>query len=62
MLAILVLILLVVLESARGGHEGDQYIPPRLENGRIVPGHFVSEPDAEPAPDEGETTEGDDPQ
>lgn len=46
LLALLVMILLVVLESVRGGHAGDQYVPPRLENGRVVPGHFVSEPEA----------------
>ncbi|MAK63236.1 MAG: hypothetical protein CMF75_00600 [Maricaulis sp.] len=46
LLALLVMILLVALESVRGGHAGDQYVPPRLENGRVVPGHFVSEPEA----------------
>ena len=46
LLALLVMILLVVLESVRGGHAGDQYGPPRLEKGRVVPGHFVSEPEA----------------
>ena len=58
LLAILVMILLVVLESVRGGHEGDQYVPPRLENGRAVPGHFVSEPETET----GDAPEDDEPQ
>ena len=58
LLAILVMILLVVLESVRGGHEGDQYVPPRLENGRVVPGHFVSEPETET----GDAPEDDEPQ
>ncbi|WP_203292967.1 DUF6111 family protein [Maricaulis parjimensis] len=52
LLAILVLIIMVVLESVRGGHAGDQYVPPRLENGRVVPGHFVpeDEPDDDDSP------------
>ena len=61
LLAILMMILLVMLDSARGGHEGDLYVPPRLENGRIVPGHFVSNPD--PSNDEAaDAPEGEDPQ
>ena len=40
-LAIGMMIVLVFWDSSRGGHHGDQYVPPRLENGRVVPGHFV---------------------
>lgn len=40
-LAIGMMIVLVFWDSSRGGHQGDQYVPPRLENGRVVPGHFV---------------------
>ena len=40
-LAVLVMLVLVVLDSARGGHEGDRYVPPQMIDGEIVPGYFI---------------------
>jgi hypothetical protein len=40
-LSILVMVSLVLLESGRGGHEGELYVPSRVVDGRVVPGYFV---------------------
>lgn len=40
LLAVFVLLGLVWFESARGGHEGDCYVPARVVDGEIVPGYF----------------------
>ena len=39
--AIVMMIVLVMIDAARGGHEGDQYVPPRVVDGEVVPGYFV---------------------
>lgn len=36
------MVAMTLIDSARGGHEGDQYVPPRVVDGRIVPGHFIA--------------------
>ncbi|WP_300542123.1 DUF6111 family protein [Maricaulis sp.] len=59
-LAIAMMIVLVVLDAMRGGHEGDQYVPPRMVDGEIVPGHFVPPSERDEPADAGE--EDDDPQ
>ncbi|WP_417481406.1 DUF6111 family protein [Maricaulis sp.] len=57
-LSILVLISLVMLESSQGSHEGEVYVPPRVVDGRVVPGHFVPVEEFEAGnPATGETTE-----
>lgn len=40
-LAVASMIVLVVIDSAGGGHAGDCYIPPRVVDGEIQPGYFV---------------------
>lgn len=65
--AVVVMIGLVLLDSSRGGHEGDQYVPPRMVDGEIQPGYFIRSGEAEEDADEdtGEDAEdppGDDPQ
>ncbi|MHA6289367.1 DUF6111 family protein [Maricaulis sp. CAU 1757] len=47
-LAVVMMIGLVVIETLRGGHEGDRYVPPRMVDGEIVPGHFERVEDEEP--------------
>ena len=37
----MMVLVLVVLDSARGGHEGDRYVPPQMIDGEIVPGYFI---------------------
>jgi len=44
-LAVVVMIALVVMESLRGGHEGDVYVPPQVVDGEVVPGHFEARED-----------------
>lgn len=57
-LSILMMIALVLLESGRGGHEGELYVPSRMVDGRIVPGYFVPVEEAEATdPDAGEATD-----
>ena len=65
--AVVVMIGLVLLDSARGGHEGDQYVPPRLVDGEIQPGYFIRSDGAgedtnEDAGDDVEDPPGDQPQ
>ncbi|MEA1942161.1 MAG: DUF6111 family protein [Pseudomonadota bacterium] len=48
--AIVMMIVLVMIDAAGGGREGDRYVPPRVVDGEVVPGHFVP---AEEADDEG---------
>ncbi|WP_417468710.1 DUF6111 family protein [Maricaulis sp.] len=57
-LAVLMMIALVLVESSRGGHEGEIYIPSRIVDGRVVPGRFVpaGEVEADDA-EAGDTTE-----
>lgn len=43
--AILAMIVLTVLDASHAGHDGERYVPPRMENGEIVPGHFVPRDD-----------------
>ena len=57
-LAIVAMIGLALFDASRGGHEGDQYVPPRVVDGRVVPGHFV--PAGEVGTDEAETPEPED--
>lgn len=57
-LAIVAMIALALFDASRGGHEGDQYVPPRVVDGRVVPGHFV--PAGEVGTDEAETPEPED--
>jgi hypothetical protein len=40
-LAVIAMIVMVVIDASSAGHEGDQYVPPRVVDGRVVPGHFV---------------------
>lgn len=40
-LAILAMVLLTMLDASRAGHDGERYVPPRMVDGEIVPGHFV---------------------
>jgi len=47
--AIVMMIVLVMIDAASGGHEGDRYVPPRVVDGEVVPGYFVP---AEEADDE----------
>lgn len=54
-LAIVAMIALAMFDASRGGHEGDQYVPPRVVDGRVVPGHFV--PAGEVESDEADTPE-----
>ena len=57
-LSILMMIALVLLESGRGGHEGELYVPSRMVDGRVVPGYFVPVEEAEATgPDEGDATD-----
>ena len=52
------MIALVLLESGRGGHEGELYVPSRMVDGRVVPGYFVPVEEAEATgPDEGDATD-----
>ena len=62
--AIVVMVAMALIDSARGGHEGDQYVPPRLVDGEVVPGHFARQgEDDDLAEDETpEATPGDTPQ
>ena len=46
-LSVLVMIALVLLESGRGGHEGELYVPSRMVDGRVVPGYFIPAGEAE---------------
>ena len=50
-LAVLAFLVLVFLDSAGSGRPGQQYVPPRVVDGEMVPGHFV---DLEPEDDAGE--------
>lgn len=50
-LAVIAMIVMVLIDSSFAGHEGDRYVPPRVVDGRVVPGHFVSREEEE------ETTE-----
>ena len=62
-LAVLVMIALVMFDSAKGGHEGDQYVPPRLVDGEIQPGYFIRSDDtSDDGEDEPEDAPADDPQ
>ncbi len=54
-LAVLMMLVLVVLDANRAGHEGERYVPPQNVDGRIVPGHFVPTED-----DESDVADGDD--
>lgn len=57
-LSVLVMIALVLLESGQGGHEGELYVPPRVVDGRVVPGHFIPVEEAETTdPDAGDATD-----
>ncbi|WP_417496811.1 DUF6111 family protein [Maricaulis sp.] len=57
-LAVLMMIALVLVESSRGGHEGEIYIPSRIVDGRVVPGRFVPAGEVETDDAEaGDTTE-----
>ncbi len=59
-MGVVVLIGLVVFDSMRAGHEGEQYVPPRLVDGEIIPGHFIATDETDAA-DEDETGEDEDP-
>ncbi|WP_339737720.1 DUF6111 family protein [uncultured Maricaulis sp.] len=59
-LSILVMIALVLLESGRGGHEGELYVPSRVVDGRVVPGYFVPVEETEAA--DPETSDSPEPQ
>lgn len=36
---LIVLVVLVAFGSVSGGKPGDIYVPPRLEDGKVIPGH-----------------------
>lgn len=59
--AVVVMIGLVLLDSARGGHEGDQYVPSRLVDGEIQPGYFIRSDEEAEAPDEDAEDDAEDP-
>ncbi|MDF1769205.1 DUF6111 family protein [Maricaulis sp.] len=46
-LAVVTMLVLVILDASRAGHEGERYVPPQNIDGRIVPGHFVPAEDDE---------------
>ena len=54
------MIALVLLESGRGGHEGELYVPSRVVDGRVVPGYFVPVEETEAA--DPETSDSPEPQ
>lgn len=56
-LAVLMMLVLVVFDASRAGHEGERYVPPQNVDGRIIPGHFVS---ADEEADEEDADEADD--
>ena len=51
-IGVAVLIGLVVFDSMKAGHEGEQYVPPRLVDGEIIPGHFIPIEEGETEADE----------
>lgn len=53
-IGIVALIGLVVFDSMRAGHTGDQYVPARIVDGEVVPGYFIPADEVE-TEDEPET-------
>lgn len=60
-LVVITMVILVLLDSSRAGHEGQDYIPPRLVDGEIQPGYFVDSDETDQTPDEDQDEELEDP-
>lgn len=56
-LAVVIVIGLGVMALSTGGQPGDEYVPPRVIDGEVVPGHIAprqaQEPQAQPQPQDG---------
>lgn len=46
-LAVVAMLVMVMLDAADSGRAGDRYVPPRVVDGRVVPGHFIPAGEAE---------------
>lgn len=51
-LVMVVMVGLVLFDSSRAGHEGQVYVPPRLVDGVIQPGHFTDDETVDEEADE----------
>ncbi|WP_300529234.1 DUF6111 family protein [Maricaulis sp.] len=60
-LVMIVMIVLVLFDDSRAGHQGQDYIPPRLVDGEIQPGYFVDSGTVDQDPDEDQDEEPEDP-
>jgi hypothetical protein len=59
-IAVFLFLALALFEGMGNDHIGERYVPPRVVDGEIIPGHFIPNDTDEDAGDAQETDDGDD--